>query len=47
MLKTEESGGSNRSMLEIQREIAKDSVQRFKSDSLRTAENEGKALKRK
>lgn len=47
MLKTEESGGSNISMLEIQREIAKDLVQRVKSDSLRTAENGGKALKKK
>ena len=31
------SGGSNINMLEIQREIAKDLVQRFKSDGLREA----------
>lgn len=37
MLKTEESGGSNLSMLETQRETAEDLVQRFKSDGLREA----------
>lgn len=33
--KTEESGGSNLSMLATQRETAEDLVQRFKSDGLR------------